>query len=259
MSPGLADYQIDGAVAVVAIDNPPANALSLKAREDLALVFKALGKEKGLRAVVLHGRGNKGFSTGADLSNFNQLEPETALPYISRSQRAYAAVAGFPLPVIAAIHGFCLGGAFELALCCDIRVADVRAKLGFPEANLSLFPGNQGLPRAVFQAPLGAIKKLAFTGRIIGAKEALSLGLIEEISPQGEYLEQALSLAREISQKPPLGVAQAKRTLNQAWISVLRAQADEDRQAWAELTGSAEFKEAISAFLEKRPPRFDGD
>src|SRR4030042_2201911 len=146
----LAYYEIKGQTAIVTLDHPPMNALDAATKEAIGEACRELDDRRHeIRAVILRGAGEKAFAAGADIKTFLELKPDTAKRRLSRSHQVYARVESFEWPVIAAIHGFCLGAGLELALCCDIRCAEETAKLGFPEVNLSVFPGNGGIWRAL--------------------------------------------------------------------------------------------------------------
>ena len=257
MEQKLAYYDIKGQTAIVTIDHPPMNALDVATKEAIGEVFRDLDRRKQeIRAVVLHGAGEKAFAAGADIKAFLELNPETAKRRLSRSHQIYAMVENFEWPVIAAIHGFCLGAGLELALCCDIRCAEETVKLGFPEVNLSVFPGNGGIWRSLHHVPPGKLKELVFTGEAIGATEALRLGLIERVVPPGQGLEAALELAAKIVEKAPLGVAAGKRVINGARDLSLRQGLELESDLWANLTTTEDMKEGARAFIEKRKPKY---
>jgi enoyl-CoA hydratase/carnithine racemase len=165
-------------------------------------------------------------------------------------------VENFEWPVIAAIHGFCLGGGLELALSCDIRYAEETAKFGFPEVNLSVFPGNGGIWRSLFHLPVGKLKELVFTGEMISATEALTLGLIEKVVPPGKVMEAAMELAAKIVEKGPLGVAAGKKVVNRARDLSLHQGLELESDLWANLTATEDMKEGAQAFIEKRKPQY---
>src|SRR3990172_13257738 len=195
----LVHYEIQEQVAVVSLDNPPMNALDVPTKEKLCEVFTELDDRRAeIRAVMLKGAGDKAFAGGADIKAFLDLQPDTAKRRLMKSHRIFSAVENCHWPVIAAIHGFCLGGGLELALCCDIRYAEENAQFGFPEVTLSIFPGNGGTRRALYHTQLGKLKELVYTGDIIGAEEALRVGLIEKVAPAGTVLEKAKELAARI-------------------------------------------------------------
>ena len=255
MSPALVQYEINDFIAQVTLNNPPMNPLTAEAKQDLGRVFRELDeKSDQVRAVVLAGGGEKAFAAGADIKAFLELTPETALPRLERSHEMFSLVENYRWPVIAAIRGFCLGGGLELALCCDIRYAAEDAVLGFPEVNLSIFPGNGGMARGLHYLGLGRFKELVYTGRRISAAEAYEYGLVEKVVPSEALMEEALGLAKSIAKRGPLGVAGAKKVINQTRdLAVSEALAVESRN-WSELAATEDMKEGARAFVEKRKP-----
>lgn len=257
MGQELAHYEIKEQVAIVTIDHPPMNALDTATKEDIGQVFLELDdRREEIRAVILRGAGEKAFAAGADIKTFLELRPDTAKRRLSRSHQIYSIVENFQWPVIAAIHGYCLGGGLELALCCDIRYAAESAKLGFPEVNLSVFPGNGGTQRALYHMPLGKLKELVFTGAMIEAKEALSYGLLENVVPDGQVMDAAMELANRIISKGPLGVAAAKKVLNRTRDLPLSDGLELESDFWSNLAATKDMKEGALAFVEKRKPDY---
>ncbi|MDP2968639.1 MAG: enoyl-CoA hydratase-related protein [Deltaproteobacteria bacterium] len=257
MDQKLAYYEIKGQTAIVTIDHPPMNALNAATKEAIGEVFRELDdRRQEIRAVILHGAGEKAFAAGADIKAFLELNPDTAKRRLSRSHQIYAMVENFQWPVIGAIHGFCLGGGLELALCCDIRYAEETAKFGFPEVNLSVFPGNGGIARSLYHLPVGKLKELVFTGEMISATEALSLGLIEKVVPTGKSMEAALELAARIIEKGPLGVAAGKKVINRARDLSIQQGLELESELWANLTATEDMKEGARAFIDKRKPQY---
>ncbi len=257
MTQGPTRYEIRDQVAIVTIDHPPMNALDVATKEDIGEIFMELDDRRGeMKAVILHGAGDKAFAAGADIKAFLELNPDTAKRRLSRSHQIYGIVEHFAWPVIAAIHGYCLGGGLELALCCDIRCAEETAKLGFPEVSLSVFPGNGGTRRALYSIPLGKLKELIYTGEMIDATEALNMGLVEKVVPPGKAMDAALELAAKIMKRGPLAVAAAKRVLNRTRDLSLEQGLELESDLWANLASSEDMKEGARAFLEKRKPEY---
>ena len=255
----LVYYEIENRVARVFLNHPPMNALDMPTREALGEAFRELDRQKDdVAAVVLAGAGEKAFAAGADIKAFLDLTPETAKARIRKTYDIYGAVESFTRPVIAAIHGYCLGGGLELALCCDIRYASEEAVFGFPEVNLSIFPGNSGTVRGLHFLTVGKLKELVFSGDRVPAAEAREIGLIEKVVPEGRALEEALALARRIAKRGPLGVAAAKRVINRNRDLDLAAGLELESNAWAELTETEDMKEGARSFLEKRKPVYRG-
>ena len=259
MTQPLAHYETRDQIAVVTIDHPPMNALDVATKEALGEVFTELdGARSEIRVVVLTGAGEKAFAAGADIKGFMDQNPQSAKRRLMRSHAIFSIIENFEVPVIAALHGFCLGAGLELALCCDIRYASEGTKLGFPEVMLSAFPGNGGTSRAQYYMPLGRLKEMVFSGEMIGAREALSYGLVEKVVPQGESLNAALDLAGRIAGRGALGVAAAKKVINRARDLSLHEGLELESDVWAGLASTEDMKEGARAFLEKRKPHFRG-
>jgi enoyl-CoA hydratase len=259
MARKLAHYAIKDLVATVTIDHPPMNALDVATKEAIGKSFMELDeRRKDIRVVILKGAGDKAFAAGADIKAFLELDPEIAKRRITRSHEIYGIIENFQWPVIAAIHGFCLGGGLELALCCDIRYATESATFGFPEVNLSVFPGNGGTQRARSHIPLGKLKELTYTGAMIDAHEALGYGLIEKVVPDTDLMDAAMDLAATIMKKGPLAVAAAKKVLNRTRDLPLAAGLELESDFWAALTATEDMKEGARAFIEKRKPEYKG-
>lgn len=257
MNSTLAHYEIKDRIGIVTIDHPPMNALDMPTREALEEVFKELDRQREkIRVVLLRGAGEKAFAAGADIKTFLELTPESAKKRLFRSHQIYGIIENFQWPVFAAIHGYCLGGGLELALCCDIRIAEETSKLGFPEVNLAVFPGNGGIWRSLFHLPLGKLKELVFTGEMIGAQEAHQLGLIEKVVPKGKLMDTALELAIKMIEKGPLAIAAAKKVINRARELPLQEGLELESELWANLTATEDMKEGVRAFIEKRKPNY---
>jgi enoyl-CoA hydratase len=242
LSQELAYYEIEGQIAIVTIDHPPINALDPATKERIGKVFTELDDHRQeVRVVILRGAGERAFAAGADIKTFLELTPETAKRRLMRSHQIYSMVEDFEWPVIAAIHGFCLGGGLEL---------------GFPEVNLSIFPGNGGLQRSLFHMSLGRLKELAYTGRLMTAQEAFEYGLVEKVLPDEQVMDGARELAKDIACRGPLGVAAAKKVLNRTRGLTLDAGLELELDLWAGLTATEDMKEGARAFVEKRKPTY---
>jgi len=243
----------DGAVAVVTIDREEAlNALDVATLTELRDRLRDVGGDEGVRAVVLTGAGEKAFAAGADIKYMSGLDAEQAKAWGALGHATTAALETMPKPAIAAINGFALGGGCELALACDLRYASSRAKLGQPEINLAIVPGWGGTQRLARVCGIGVAKDLIYTGRTVDAEEAVRIGLVNEIADP--VLDRALEVAHSLAEKSAGALALAKRLVNMA-PGALEAEAHE----FGALFGSADAKEGLTAFVEKRPPRFSRD
>ena len=241
-------------VAAVVLDVPDKlNRVSMRARDELAGVFDELGRDEGVRAVVLRGAG-RAFTAGGDIAGFLEAEPET----LSRLAWNVAAPERCPKPVIAALHGYAFGVGFELALACDFRIAAEGTELGLPEVKLGMIPGSGGTQRLARLIGLGRAKDAIMRGRRIAAEEALRLGLVTEVVPP-DVLDAAVDrLVDELAALSPLALGMAKRILNHAYDGPLGVGLELEGLAYGLLRTTEDFREGVEAFGEKRQPRFRG-
>jgi len=254
--------ELDGLVAVVTIDHPPVNALSAPLLEELEAEIDGLDADDGVRAIVLVGAGDRAFVAGADITEFPSLR-ETAAEAQERGSARGIQKLGHRMdaartPFVAAIHGFCLGGGLELAMCCDIRIASDDAQLGQPEIKLGLIPGGGGTQRLPRLVGVGRAQYLNMTGDFIDAATAADWGLVEKVVPREELRGTALGIARTIAARSPVSVAVlrelARTTRDLPLEEGLRREADGFRRCLESEDGA----EGVAAFLEKREPQFTG-
>jgi enoyl-CoA hydratase len=250
----------DRAVAVVTIDHPPVNALSAALLEELEAELSRLDADDDTRAIVLRGAGERAFVAGADISEFPALrEAATQESGSARGiQRLGGRMDAARTPFVAEIHGFCLGGGLELAMCCDIRVAAEDAQLGQPEIKLGLIPGGGGTQRLPRLVGLGRALLLNMTGDFVDGRTAYEWGLVERVVPREELHEAAIGVARTIAERSPfaIGVLRelARTTRDLPLEEGLRREAEGFRRCLA----SEDGLEGVTAFLEKREPQFTG-
>ena len=248
----------EGGVAVLTVDRQEKlNALDGQVIEEIGQALLELESE-GPRAIIVTGAGERAFIAGADIRAMSVMDPIEAKRFSEIGHAAMALLDRSPIPTIAAVNGYALGGGCEVAIACDIRIAAENATFGFPEVGLGILPGlggTQRLPRLVGPA---LAKELIFTGRRIGAEEARGIGLANRVVGQGEALDAARELAAEISANGPLAVRHAKAATNRALdvdlISGLEYEADQ----FALLFATEDAREGMNAFGEKRKPRFEG-
>ena len=251
------DFVEGGRVAVITFDRPEAlNALNATVLHDLDAVLAELEKAKP-RAVVVTGEG-KAFIAGADIPTMRAMDPAGAQQYTALGNRVIDRLAALRCPVIMAINGFAFGGGLELALAGDLLIASEKAQLGLPEVGLGIHPGFGGTQRLPRRIGIGRAKELTYTGRTVGAKEALAMGLVDAIVAPDALLEHCLGLARTIAQKAPLAVAGAKLSMDRGTETGLAAGLRIEQESVALLFATKDKDEGLDAFLQKRAADFKG-
>ncbi len=250
----LVGVRREGAVAVLTLNRPEKlNALSTAMEEALQV---ALGSEevRSSRAVVIAG-GGRAFSAGADVHEMREQTPASILTYYRGAGDVYERVAALPMPTIAAIHGYCLGGGLELALACDLRVADPTAVFGLPEVGIGIVPSSGGTYRLVRTVGAARAKELLLLRDRFGADEALGFGLVTVVVPEGQATARAIEMGNELGALPPLAVEVAKRAVDAAAGSSRDAGLLIERLAYGMLAQTEDHAEATAAFEERRDPQ----
>ena len=248
------DREAERATATITLDVPgKLNRVSLAARDELAHVFQELGEDDAVRAIVLTGAGGT-FTAGGDVGAFLERDPVD----LSQLHRNVAAPEHCPKPVIAALRGYAFGVGLELALACDFRLAAEGAELALPEIKLGMIPGSGGTQRLARLIGLGRAKDVIMRGRRIAAGEALALGLMTEVVPVAELDGAVARLVDELSALSPLALSMAKRVLNAAYEGPLELGLELEGLAYGLLRSTQDFQEGVRAFVDKRPPRFEG-
>lgn len=252
--------EVDGDVAVLTIAREKQlNALNAATLREMEAALSPLSAPGGAaRALIVTGAGEKAFVAGADIGEMASMTPAQAREFSALGHRVLGMLEGLPLPTLAAVNGYALGGGCELALACDLIYASEKAKFGQPEVNLGVIPGFGGTQRLTRLLGRARAKELCFTGDVIDAARAKEIGLALDVLPPAKLMEHCRDVARRIGAKGPLAVAQAKRVIEWGADADLRAANELERQAFALLFGSEDQKEGMKAFLEKRPPRFSG-
>jgi enoyl-CoA hydratase/carnithine racemase len=246
-------------VAEIVLDRPAAmNALSTAMAQALTRVCAEAAADPAVRAVVLSAAGDRAFCVGADLKERAGMTDADFMAQRPVFRAAFGAVLGLAMPVIAAVHGYALGGGCELALSCDLIVADETAVFGLPETAVGLVPGGGGTQLAVRRLGPGRAADLVFTGRRVPAAEAARIGLADRLVPPGSAAGQALELARVIAGNSPVALAAAKRALRQGAGVSLAAGLEIEDAAWRTAVFSGDRREGIAAFTQKRDPRWPG-
>lgn len=246
--------------AIVTFNRPKVlNALSHDTMVELSAAIDELGADPGVRCIILTGAGEKAFVAGADINELRAI-PSAAdgAEFAAAGQAILFKIENLSKPVIAAINGYALGGGCELAMACDIRIAADTARLGQPEINLGIIPGYGGTQRLPRLVGKGRAKLLILSGDMVSAQEALRIGLVDMVVPAAELLDKAKELARKIASKGPLAVAYAKSCVNVgAEVDLVTGCAYEASQ-FGLACATEDRAEGTTAFLEKRPARFQG-
>ena len=244
--------EIQGAVAIVTIDRPKAlNALNPEVLADLKAAFEAIDQNT-VSCVVLTGAGDKSFVAGADIGSMSTMTKAEGEAFGKLGNDVFLEIESFPLPVIAAVNGFALGGGNELAMSCDIRLASENAVFGQPEVGLGITPGFGGTQRMARLVGMGKAKELIYTARNIKAPEALACGLVQAVYPAEELMAQAEKMALRIAGNAPIAVRACKQAINDG----LQVDIDEGIAMEEGLFGSCfetqDQRNAMTAFVEKR-------
>jgi enoyl-CoA hydratase len=249
-----------GRVAHLELVNPPLNLVTKALLEELgsALATLAASTPGEVRAVVVTGSGERAFSAGSHVGEFEAQRGAAGRARHELEQRVSNQLADLPMPTIAAIEGNALGGGLELALACDLRIASVRARLGLPEVHLAVTPGSGGTQRLPRIVGVARAKELILTGRILSAEEAAGIGLVHEVVPAGQARSRADAVAEEIAARGPLAVREAKRLLDLSTDVDLDTGLAAELDASERIFASEDLIEGVSAFFDKREPAYRG-
>lgn len=257
-APTLLVERRDDAIAVLTLNRPDKlNALNAELRQALMDALAELAEDDEVKVVVIHGAGEKAFVAGADISEFAARTPMEQREVYARP-RIYEAVADFPKPVIAAIHGFCLGGGSELALACDVRVADRTARFSQAEIRIGLIPGGGATQRLARLVGRGQAMLISCTGDFTEAEEAWRMGWVEVLAEEGRHLEKALELAGRMARWSLVSLRLTKQAVSAAFEMPLRAGLEHEKELFLAAFASEDGREGVRAFVEKRKPDFKG-
>lgn len=257
----LVRYQKDGHLGIVTISRPDVhNALSRGVVNELSVICDHLASVDQLRGVVITGEGDKSFSAGADLKERQGMTEQETLEFVTTIQKTCQKVSELPMPTIAAINGHALGGGLELALACDIRVMAAKASLGLTECSWGIIPGAGGTQRLPRIVGLSRAMDMIFSAKKVDGEHALLYGLVNYLAPDADGVRMlAMKLAQTIANNAPLAVRAAKEALVASLDNTLKDGLVVELASYHEILDSADRKEGLRAFQEKRPPQFRGE
>jgi len=246
-----------GSTAVLTFNRPDKlNALSTRVLERLEAELIDVESDASVRVVVVSGAGDRAFVAGADIEEYFRLDHDGFVAYQHRSRRVFSRLDAFPKPIIGAVHGYALGGGFEIALCCDILVASERAQFGLPEGMLGLSPGGGGTQRLTRAVGPFVANDVLLSGRRLTAEDAFRLGLVAQVVSPGDLLDAAFTKADAIAKSAPLALREMSALVRVAGDALLEDGLDREQAALARLRQTEDAEEGIRAFVEKRAPRF---
>jgi enoyl-CoA hydratase len=249
----------DGHVATVTLNRPDKlNALNELLLQELGSAILELARDASVRCAILTGAGEKAFAAGADIAAMSEMTTTRAKQFAEMGHAIGHSIETAHFPVIAAVNGFALGGGCELALACDFIYASDKAKLGQPEVNLGVIPGFGGTQRLARRVGDARARELCMTGNMVNADEALRIGLVNAVVPHAELLTRVREVASKIAAKGPLAIAAAKRVILRGADVPLPTANELEATAFATLFGTADQREGMRAFVEKRAAKFEG-
>jgi enoyl-CoA hydratase/carnithine racemase len=247
-----------GQITTLRLQNPPLNLVTVEMTRGLDQALAEVEADEDVRCVIVTGTGDRAFCAGSDVKEFEALRGRVGEGKLLLEKAVYRRLARLPVPTIAALQADALGGGLELALCCDLRVADERAKLGLPEVRLGVMPGSGGTQRLPRIVGMAKAKELILTGEIIDAGEAEKIGLVNRVAAAGGSLTTAKDLAETIATRGPVAVREAKAAIDLAGDTPMDEGLARELDASERVFSSDDMLEGARAFFEKRPPKFNG-
>jgi enoyl-CoA hydratase len=244
-------------VGIVRINRPEVrNALNWETWMELEGVLKRFHGEPHLRVGIIIGVGDEAFIAGADIQMLKNRTPQDAINASKKANEILVFMESMEKPIIAAINGWALGGGCEIALACDIRIASEKAQIGQTEVRVGIMPGYGGNVRLMRLIGSGRAKEMIYTGRIVNAEEAARIGLVNRVVPHEKLMDEAMAMAKQIA-SGPAAIHYAKQSMFQATQHPLKEALNQDSEIYGEVYKTKDFKEGVTAFLEKRKPTFE--
>jgi enoyl-CoA hydratase len=252
-------WEVKDGIGLLTFNRPKVlNAINARTIEELADVVAAVEKDRGVRGVVLTGAGEKAFIAGADIAAMSTMTAAEAGAFAERAHGVLARLELLPVPTVAAVNGFALGGGCEISLACDLVYASETARFGQPEVNLGIIPGFGGTQRLSRRVGRMRALEMVLTGDHYDARRAKEIGLVLDVLPAAELVPHAVAQARKIASKGPGAVALAKRAIHAGADADLRVGNELERQAFSASFATEDAREGMKAFVEKRPAKWKG-
>jgi enoyl-CoA hydratase len=252
-------FEKDGPVGILTVNRPKSlNALNPATVREMGACVEAVRQDWSVRCLIITGAGDRAFVAGADISAMVTMGPLEGKAFSAHGLKVMRSLENLPIPVIAAVNGFALGGGTELALACDLIIAADKAKFGQPEINLGIIPGFGGTQRLARRIGLPRARELIYSGDMIDAETAYRCGLANKVVPLAELMTEAKALAQKLATKPPIAIQQAKEAINAGMDMDLENGCRFENEAFALSFATEDKKEGMSAFLEKREAKFRG-
>lgn len=249
----------DDHIGIMTLNRPAqANALSAAMLEEINQTIQEIKHDENIRCLLMTGAGAKVFCAGADLKERRLMTEQEAKEAVLTIQQTFTDIESLPVPVIAVINGHALGGGLELALACDLRIARAGAPLGLPETGLAILPGAGGTQRLPRLIGPGKAKEMIFTGTSLRAEEAVQIGLIERISTADSLMNDAITLAKQITKNAPIALKEAKQAIQSSLDHDLQTGLTKEYEAYLRLIHTEDRLEGLKAFQEKRTPHYIG-
>lgn len=252
----ILQVDIQGHLALVTIDNPPANTWTRESLDALVELVDELNANKEVYSLIITGKGEKFFSAGADLKLFAEGDKQIAAEMSTAFGRAFETLSQFRGLSIAAINGYAMGGGLEVALACDLRIAEQQAVMALPEASVGLLPCAGGTQNLAWLVGEGWAKRMILCGEKVNAEQALQIGLVEAVVEQGQAVERAIEWAEKAERQSPTSITACKRLIQTARKEPMFVGMAYERDAFVRLFDSNDCKEGVQAFLEKRKPNW---
>jgi len=252
-------FEIKGDIALITFNRPKVlNALNSELLSDFAQATDEISENEEIRVLVLTGAGDKSFVAGADIKEINALDPLSAKVFAKKGQDVISRLSELPIPVIAAINGFALGGGTEIALGCDFIYASEKAVFGLPEITLGIIPGFGGTQRLSRLIGANLAREIIFTGKMIPAAEAKELGIVNRICSEVSLMDDVMKTAGKIAKMGKVSLREAKQAVNRGMNVDIATGCLIENDAFALCIASKDFKEGTNAFIDKRKPLFKG-